>query len=198
MMSNLKRQYLNSVEKNFYMITKAFIQNIEGIRSMEGKTTGPVWEEWAKRGMITKDMTSNLKKARTYLKKFITELEFNLSEEENARLDKYLKKFDYRLVDDYTVQRILRQPNDKNIVINRDCIIDCMEDIAGVRCVGCTSDYRNCEIARLLQDMGVAFLGEEENCPFAANLSSLNEENIKKVDELKKKINKNNQVGKQY
>ena len=56
--------------------------------------------------MITPGMKKNLKLVRTYLKKFCYEIEENLDEVELKKLNKQLMKFDYKLIDDYTVKKL--------------------------------------------------------------------------------------------
>lgn len=193
-MGKLKRTYLNSEEKNFYMISKAFIQTIDGQRNLNNRITEEIWSEWGKRGMITPDMKKNLKLVRTYLKKFCYEIEENLDEVELNKLNKQLMKFDYKLIDDYTVKKLLRDINDnlKYIVIERDKFIDIVEDIAQVRCVGCTDDYKTCVIYKALDDMSTPYLGEQFNCPYAADLSDCSEEQKLKITNLKKDMKKKN------
>lgn len=190
----MKREYLNSEEKNFYMISKAFIQTIEGQRNLDNKITSDIWVEWSKRGMITPGMQKNLKLVHTYLKKFCYEIEENLNSHELSKLNKQLMKFDYKLIDDYTVKKLLRDVNDhiKYAVIEREKLEDVLVDIAEVRCVGCKSDYRGCAIYKLLDDISTPYLGEEPNCPYAADLSEFTPEQKKKVEETKKKLHKKN------
>lgn len=198
-MGNLKRDYLNSEEKNFYMVAKAFIQTIEGERSLENRRTKEVWEEWSKRGMATKEMSKNLKLVRTYLKKFCYEVEENLSDQELKKLNKQLMKFDYKLVDDYTLKKLMRDINDnlKYIVLERDKFIDIIEDIAQVRCVGCTDDYKTCVIHKALDDMNTPYGGEQSNCPYAADLSECSEGQLEKINNLKLQIKKKNKFYKE-
>ncbi|WP_455822324.1 hypothetical protein [Clostridium butyricum] len=63
-MGQLSRGYLNAEEKNLYMVAKSFFQLLSGFKSFGGKleVQEEVWEQWAKRGMITPDMKTNLKK----------------------------------------------------------------------------------------------------------------------------------------
>jgi len=195
----LKREYLNSEEKNFYMISKAFIQTIEGQRNLDNKITSDIWVEWSKRGMITPGMQKNLKLVHTYLKKFCYEIEENLNSHELSKLNKQLMKFDYKLIDDYTVKKLLRDVNDhiKYAVIEREKLEDVLVDIAEVRCVGCKSDYRGCAIYKLLDDISTPYLGEEPNCPYAADLSEFTPEQKKKVEETKVRLKKKNRYYKE-
>ncbi|WP_271841683.1 DUF5651 domain-containing protein [Clostridium paraputrificum] len=195
----LKREYLNSEEKNFYMISKAFIETIEGQRNLDNKITSDIWVEWSKRGMITPGMQKNLKLVHTYLKKFCYEIEENLNSHELSKLNKQLMKFDYKLIDDYTVKKLLRDVNDhiKYAVIEREKLEDVLVDIAEVRCVGCKSDYRGCAIYKLLDDISTPYLGEEPNCPYAADLSEFTPEQKKKVEETKVRLKKKNRYYKE-
>lgn len=198
-MGILKRDYLSSEEKNFYMVAKAFVQYLEGERNLDNKRTEEVWEEWSKRGMATKEMSKNLKLVRTYLKKFCYEVEENLSDQELKKLNKQLMKFDYKLVDDYTFKKLMRDINDniRYIVLERDKFIDIIEDIAQVRCVGCKDNYQNCVIHKALEDLNVPYGGEQPNCPYAADLSECSEGQLEKINNLKLQIKKKNKFYKE-
>lgn len=199
-MGKLKRTYLQEEEKNSYMIAKTFIQMLEGKRTFENKRSKEMWEEWSKRGMMTKSMHKNIKLACTYLNKFCLELEENLEQSEREKLAKKLAKFDFKLVDDYTYKKLSRNINDnlKYAVIKRDKLMEVMEDISAVRCVGCTYDHNKCSIFKMLDDISLPYLGEEPNCPYAANLKLLSEDDKKHINELKKRINSKNNVGMPY
>lgn len=189
----LKRGYLNVEERNFYMVAKAFIQYIEGERNLENKRTNEVWIEWERRGMISTEMSKNLKLVRTYLKKFCYELEENLDDSEKKRLSKQIMRFDYKLIDDYTFKKILRDIENKMkyVVMEREKFIEIVEDIAQVRCVGCTKDYKGCCIHTALEDINTPYLGEEPNCPYACNLE-LKENDKERVEKIKARLRKNN------
>lgn len=190
-MSNLKRQYLTSEEKNFYFISKAFLQYIEGSRSLECKQTyRKVWEVWKEHGMIAGDMQKNLKMSYSYLRKFCIELESNLSKAEIERLNKQLMKFDYKLIDDYTVKKLLRDIKDnmKYAVIEREKFYPVIDDIASVRCVGCKENYEKCAIYKMFYDMSIPYVKEEPNCPYACNLSEFSEDELKNIEKMKKRI----------
>ena len=139
MKSNLKRQYLNEKEKNFYMISKAFLQTVNGERNIDNTTSNEVWVEWGKRGMITPSMQKNLKMVKTYLNKFCDELGINLDEREQDKLKKHLDKFDFRLIDDYTLKKIFKDIKDRAryITLEKSKILPIIEDLADIKCVGC-------------------------------------------------------------
>jgi hypothetical protein len=117
-----------------------------------------------------------------------------LSATELKRLNKQLIKFDYKLVDDYTMQKIFRDMNDrlKYITIERDKFIDVLEDIAQVRCVGCKEHYETCPIYKVLDDIMTPYLGEQPNCPYAADLSEVHGETKANINKLKAEIKRKN------
>jgi hypothetical protein len=199
-MGNLKRPYLTAEEKNFYMIAKSFIQMIDGARNLENKVTNEVWIEWENRGMITSPMKKNIKLVHTYLKKFCIELEENLSETEMKRLEKQLEKFDYKLIDDYSVQKLLRDIKDnlKYAVIKRERLEPILQDIAAVRCVGCTCNYEKCDLYKMLDDISTPFVMEEPNCPYACNLEYYNDEEKKSLEQIKEIVRQRKSVIKEF
>lgn len=187
----LKRKYLNTEEKNFYFVAKAFIQYINGQRNLNNRSTEEIWEEWKKHGMITPSMQKNLKLVKAYLNKFCFELEDNLDKEQLEKLNKQLLKFDYKLIDDYTLKKMLRNVEDhmQYVSMKRDYFIEILEDVAEHKCVNCQQDYRSCPLYKALDDINVPPDGEEPNCPYAANMV-LTKGDLKDIKKIKAKIDK--------
>ena len=200
-MGELRRDYLTAEEKNFYMISKAFLQYCDGIRSLEPSNgCNKIWEDWKARGMLTTEMQGNLKRVYTYLRKFCYELEVNLSKTEQEVLKKRIDKFDYKLIDDYTVKKLLRDVsnNMKYAVIERDKFEPILQDIAAVRCVGCKCNYEKCPLYKMLDDISVPHIKEEPNCPYACNLDEYTEEELKEINHLKDIVNGRHNVSKEF
>ena len=199
-MGNLKRAYLTSEEKNFYMISKAYVQYCDGLRGLDVHTNNPVWEDWKDRGMLTGTMQKNIKMTYTYLKKFCYELEENLSATEMERLNKQLNKFDYKLVDDFTVKKLLRDigNNIKYAVIEREKLEPVLQDIAAVRCVGCTANYEKCPLYKMLDVISIPYVKECPTCPYACELSEYTEDELKNIEKMREIIHKRKSVAKEF
>lgn len=197
-MSNFKRKYLNGEERNFYMISKSFIQMINGERNLNNKITNEIWIEWSRRGMLTPSMQKNIKLVRSYLNKFCDELEENLDEEERIKLEKQLIKFDYRLIDDYTIKKLFRDLEDRvqYVVMERKRFMPIVEELAEVKCVGCKEDYKECLLYKAFDDVDLLRVDEESNCPYAVDLSRCTEDKKKSIETLKKRLKENNQFRK--
>lgn len=200
-MGNLKRDYLNVEEKNFYMVTKAYIQMIQGERMLDNKSIGvDVWDDWNNRGMITPSMQRSLKMAHTYLKKFIYELEENLSDTQNEKLQKGIRKFDYKIIDDYMLSKLTRNLEDhlNYAVFERDKLDPILQDVAAVRCVGCTCHYEKCPLFKALDDIETPYVGEEPNCPYAANLDTFSDDDLKNIQRMKDIVNGRHSLTKEF
>lgn len=189
-MGNLKREYLTTEERNFYMVAKSFVQNMDGLRSFENRATDKIWDNWNKRGMITPNMTKNIKMANTYLKKFLLEVEQNLNRTERAKLKAMVEKFDYKLVTDYQLSRLLRDisNNLKYAVFEREIFQDVIDEIANCNCVGCTKNYENCNIYKMFNEMHLEFPYENSNCPFSCELGQLTPEEQKRTNEIRERM----------
>lgn len=186
-MKKLKRGYLNRDESNTIMCIMAVMQQLEGLRSISGRPSEiPMWEDWTKRGMMTPEAKKCLKMGHTYIKKFIDEMLQSLDKEEVQKISKKLEKFDYRLIDDYTLQKVHRDINDhfKYAVMDRENFNNIIEDMAQVTCVGCTKDYRKCALHKVYEDILLPGLGEQPNCPYACNLSEFTPEQQKRHQEI--------------
>ncbi|WP_222663974.1 DUF5651 domain-containing protein, partial [Clostridium botulinum] len=145
---------------------------INGERNLNNKITNEIWIEWSRKGMLTPSMQKNLKLVRSYINKFCDELEENLDQKERDKLEKQLIKFDYRLIDDYTLKKLFRDLEDryKYVVMEREKFISIIEEVAEVNCVGCTKDYKKCIIFKAFDDINLEKVDEESNCPYAVDL----------------------------
>ncbi|OOM78011.1 hypothetical protein CLPUN_20640 [Clostridium puniceum] len=197
-MSKFKRGYLNVEERNFYMIAKSFIQTINGERNLNNKITNEIWVEWSRRGMLTQLMQKSIKLVKTYLTKFCEEIEENIDEVESDKLKKQLLKFDYRLIDDYTVKKLYRDFKDrfKYVVMEREKFDPIIEELAEIKCVGCKCDYKTCSLYKAFDDISLIRVEEEANCPYAVDLSKCKAEEIKRIEKTKENLKSKNQFRK--
>ena len=173
------RDYLNSSETNQFMVILALTQLLEGTRRMEHNAPKIIsmLEEWTSKNNITKDEHRSLKMADTYLKKFVQSVYDRLSPREQKTIDKKLNKFDFRLVDDFTLKKIFRETSDRmvNAVVPRGQFNDWTEQIIQIHCNGCTKDCNACPLYEVFEDN---FIPESSwnlpNCKFAYTLKEDN------------------------
>lgn len=197
-LSNFARGYLNAEEKNFYMVSKMFIKMINGESTLNNKITNELWIEWKKRGMITPFMQKNIKLVKSYLVKFCDDIEENIDEAEKRRLEKQLSSFAFRLIDDYTVKKLVRDVEDryKYVIMKREKFIPIIEELAEIRCVGCTEDYKSCSLYKAFDDINLGRVDEESNCPYAVDLSKCKPEELKRIEKIKDNLKSKNQFRK--
>lgn len=168
------RDYLNSQEKTQFMVLLSILNMVEGKKNegTDGPKIGVMLQEWSKRDNMSKVEHKNLKTAETYFRKFIHSVYDRLSPKEQSVIDKKMKKFAFKLVDDYTLKQIDRDIADKvaNAVVPRQQFYDWCVEIMEVKCNGCTKDWNTCELHNVFNDNLVPESGFDcKNCKYAYN-----------------------------
>lgn len=166
------RDYLNANEKNQFMVIQSISQVIDGKRNggIDGPKIGTMLEEWTKHNNMSKEEHKNLKMAETYLKKYLTSVYDRLSPKEQAVIQKKVMKFDFKLVDDFTLKQVFRDISDRmvNAAVPREQFYKWSEEIMCVKCNGCTKNWNECELHTAFNDN---FIPESsfnlKNCKYA-------------------------------
>jgi hypothetical protein len=166
------RDYLNAVEKNQFMVMNSVLQLAIGIRNtgVDGPKLQTMREEWSKRDNMTKDEHKSLKMAETYLSKFIMSVYNRLSPKEQEQIQKKLMKYDFKLVDDFTLKQVNRDIKDKiqNAVMPRQQFYDWSCEIMQAKCHGCTKNWNECDLYEVFNDNFVPESGFDcTNCKYA-------------------------------
>lgn len=165
------KDYLNTQERNQLMVFMSLLQLMEGRRNgFDAVKIGTMMEEWSKRNNMTKEEHKYLKTSNTYLKKFITSVRDRLSKKEKDVLEKKLAKFDFRLVDDFTLSQVHRDMSDKmvNAILPRQQFYDWCKNIMEVKCNGCTKDWKECDLHEVFDDNFIPESGFDcSNCRYA-------------------------------
>lgn len=169
------RDYLNANEKNQFMVIMSVLQSIEGKRNMglNGPTIGSMREDWSSRDNMSKQEHKYLKTAETYLHKFIESVYNRLSPKDQQIIDKKIRNFDFRLIDDFTLKQVFRDVQNRmvNAVVPRQQFEDWCEQIMNVKCNGCTKDWNTCNLYEVFNDNFVPESGFNcLNCKYAYTL----------------------------
>jgi len=186
------KDYLNSEERNQLMVLMSIIQMFNGNRGINGPTMQNIVDSWASRNNLTKDEQKSIKMAQTYLNKFCKSVYDRMCDKEKETIAKKLTKFDFRLIDDFTLQKVYRETNDKmkNAVVPREQFENWCRDIMEVHCKGCTKHHAECELHTYFEDN---FVPESswglENCRYAYKEVDVkkDEKKIKEFQEFKAK-----------
>ena len=105
--------------------------------------------------------------ATTYFNKFINDVfnnNFDLTTKD--KIIQQIAKFDFRLIDDYTVQKIysLMNSTTKEFHMDKDDFFDLVEAKMEMSCKGCTKDRNECELRQFLEDRFVPPINEGSQC----------------------------------
>jgi hypothetical protein len=148
------------------------LQSVLGIQNIgtDGPKLKPMREEWKKRGNLTKEEHKSLKIAETYMEKFIMSVYNRLSTKQKEQINKKLFKYSFKLVDDFTMQKLNRDIKDKinTAAMPRQQFYDWCCEIMDVKCSGCTKDWNTCQLYTIFEDNFVPESGFDcTNCKYA-------------------------------
>jgi hypothetical protein len=157
MSEDIKKQsrmqdYLSSEMRNQLMVLGSVIKMTELVPANQGKSAPQfidMVESWDKRGVITLEEKKNLRTAITLMKKFWNSVYDRMGKKEQDQLSKKLMKYDFRLIDDFTLEKVYRDIKDnfKYVVMDRDTeFTPWCEEIMEVKCKGCTCDWKECRL----------------------------------------------------
>lgn len=164
------KDYLNRDEKNQIVTLMAVAQQIEGIRTLTGKEGKPIWEAWKDRGFLTKDEGKSIKTAHTYLLKFFKSVLNRVNSREEGLILKQLAKFDFKIIDDFTINKIFRDITNRmqNAVVPRVQFENWCSEIMSCNCKGCQKHWDKCELYTVFEDNFVPEGGYNlENCKYS-------------------------------
>lgn len=181
------KDYLNAEEKNQFMVLLSILQNFNGVRNMGHKSPGEIEtliESWDKRGNLTKEEKRSLKMVKTYLTKFGDSLYNRLSDKDKCEIDRRLQKFDFRLIDDFTLKKVYRQIQTE--LEKQEEFRLFSEEIMAIRCKDCTKNHKECNLCDMFDNNFIPESGYNlPSCKFA--YKELSE---KKKEKLKKKYSR--------
>ena len=168
----VKRGYLNRDEFNNFMMLTTLNMLINGERGVDGKRSVPMWESWTSKGIMTSAQKKNLKMATTYFGKFLNDVfNNNLDIKSKEKILGQLVKYDFRLIDDYTVQQVYNLMNSvtKQFHLEQDEFFDLVEAKMIVSCKDCNKDRNECKLRDFFESKFIPPINEggECNCEYA-------------------------------
>lgn len=164
------KDYMGAEERNQLLVFMSIIQLMQGSRSITNQKIKPMLEDWASRNNLTKEEHKYLKTAETYMDKFCKSVYSRMGEKEKEQIDKRILKFDFRLVDEYTLQKVYRDINErmKIAAVPRQQFESWCSEIMDIKCNGCNGNWKDCELHKIFEDN---FVPEStwglENCRYA-------------------------------
>ena len=113
-----------------------------------------------------------MKTAFTFMRKFLDDVfSNNLDIKTKNTVSKKSVNWSFRLMDDYTVQKIYKMLNNQQeVYMSTDEFYDLIEAKMEMSCKGCTKDRCECDFQTFLEDRFVPPMNEKaecENCEYA-------------------------------
>ena len=104
--------------------------------------------EWTRRETITEEEANELREINEKLTSVTQKMFDRMCQKEKAIIEKRVKKFDVRYVDDYFLQILNRDLNDKlqNVICPRNDFYIWSEQIMDTTCKNCTRSCNDCNL----------------------------------------------------
>lgn len=163
----IKRGYLNREEFNSFMMLASLNMLINGERGLDGRRGRPIWDAWMEKNIMTPEQKKNIKMATTYFGKFINDVfNNNLDIKSKDRIINQLAKYDFRVVDDYSLQQIykLMKSSLEDFHVDKDNFFDLVEAKMVVSCKGCTKNRCECELRTFFESKFIPPINEGSQC----------------------------------
>lgn len=151
----------------------AVAQLMEGIRTLNCREGKPIWQDWKERNFLTSTEGKYIKMAHTYMLKFFEEVFKRIDETEKDKLLKQLIKFDIRIMDAFTLEKLDRDIKNRmiNAAVPRQQFENWCEEIMLINCKDCTKDSCKCNLREIFEDNFVPDGGFTlPNCRYAYTL----------------------------
>lgn len=171
------KDYLSREQKNQLFTMMAVSQQILGQRTLTGVKSKPIWEDWKERKFLTTEESKNIKMANTYMTKFCDCVMSRLNPKEQETIKKQLMKFDFKIVDDFTLKKLIRSTADVmvNAAVPRDQFEDWCHEIMVIKCEGCKKHWDGCDLFKVFDDNFIPDGGFDKcNCKYAYDNSVVN------------------------
>ena len=166
------KDYLSAEERNQIMVIGSILGSFDNCKNVgvDAPKIVDIAQQWDNRGNITTEERRSLRTAHTYLQKFFKSVVERMCDKEQKVLYKKLSNYDFRLLDDFTFNRVCNDMSDKIkfVAIDREDFGKWCEEIMHVNCKGCDKNHSECQLHKIFDEN---FIPENDwgldNCRYA-------------------------------
>ena len=172
-------QYLNQRQVSDLMLLFCVADNLEKIIN-----------EWVEHENMTKTEAKYIRTARTYMSKFMNELQARIPAKEKDKLIKRYSNFYIQIMDKWLLEKFQRDLEEKAkiVMMDRQVFSGLAYEVTNTKCKDCEKSHSNCEWHDVLYECLFPAAEQKPNCPYAyiSYEKSLEMQKKKELMELKK------------
>ena len=172
-------QYLNQRQVSDLMLLFCVADNLEKIIN-----------EWVEHENMTKTEAKYIRTARTYMSKFMNELQARIPAKEKDKLIKRYSNFYIQIMDKWLLEKFQRDMEEKAqmVMMDRQVFSGLAYEVTNTKCKDCEKSHSNCDWHDVLYECLFPAAEQKPNCPYAyiSYEKSLEMQKKKELMELKK------------
>ena len=172
-------QYLNQRQVSDLMLLFCVADNLEKIIN-----------EWVEHENMTKTEAKYIRTARTYMSKFMNELQARIPAKEKDKLIKRYSNFYIQIMDKWLLEKFQRDMEEKAqmVMMDRQVFSGLAYEVTNTKCKDCEKSHSNCDWHDVLYECLFPAAEQKPNCPYAyiGYEKSLEMQKKKELMELKK------------
>ena len=172
-------QYLNQRQVSDLMLLFCVADNLEKIIN-----------EWVEHENMTKTEAKYIRTARTYMSKFMNELQARIPAKEKDKLIKRYSNFYIQIMDKWLLEKFQRDMEEKAqmVMMDRQVFSGLAYEVTNTKCKDCEKSHSNCDWHDVLYECLFPAAEQKPNCPYAyiSEEKRLEMQKKKELMELKK------------
>ena len=172
-------QYLNQRQVSDLMLLFCVADNLDKIIN-----------EWVEHENMTKTEAKYIRTARTYMSKFMNELQARIPAKEKDKLIKRYSNFYIQIMDKWLLEKFQRDMEEKAqmVMMDRQVFSGLAYEVTNTKCKDCEKSHSNCDWHDVLYECLFPAAEQKPNCPYAyiSEEKRLEMQKKKELMELKK------------
>ena len=172
-------QYLNQRQVSDLMLLFCVADNLDKIIN-----------EWVEHENMTKTEAKYIRTARTYMSKFMNELQARIPAKEKDKLIKRYSNFYIQIMDKWLLEKFQRDMEEKAqmVMMDRQVFSGLAYEVTNTKCKDCEKSNSNCDWHDVLYECLFPAAEQKPNCPYAyiSDEKRLEIQKEKELRELKK------------
>ena len=176
-------QYLNQRQVSDLMLLFCVADNLEKIIN-----------EWVEHENMTKTEAKYIRTARTYMSKFMNELQARIPAKEKDKLIKRYSNFYIQIMDKWLLEKFQRDMEEKAqmVMMDRQVFSGLAYEVTNTKCKDCEKSHSNCDWHDVLYECLFPAAEQKPNCPYAyisdeVRLQMQKEKELRELKKLEKK-----------
>ena len=151
-------------------------------------------DEWVVHKNMTPTEAKYIKTARTYMNKFMNELQARIPNKEKDKLIKRYSNFHIQIMDKWLLEKFQRDMEEKAqmVMMDRQVFSGLAYEVTNTKCRDCDKSHSNCDWHDVLYECLFPAAEQKPNCPYAyisdeVRLQMQKEKELRELKKLEKK-----------